>query len=56
MPPSKPTPEPEIEKPTINEIEQFKNKIKYRNLTMIVLENVDSDIELYRVLKKYIED
>jgi hypothetical protein len=42
--------------PTISEIEQFKNKIKYRNLTMIVLENVDHDIELYRVLKKYIED
>ena len=42
--------------PTISEIEQFKNKIKYRNLTMIVLENVDKDIELYRVLKKYIED
>ncbi len=52
--PSKPTPESPVEKPTINEIEQFKNKIKYRNLTMIVLENVDDDIELYRVLKKYI--
>ena len=41
---------------TSNEIEQFKNKIRYLNLTMIVLENIEHDMELYRVLKKYIED
>lgn len=50
--PSPPSPA----EPSTNEIEDFKNKIKYRNLTMIVLENVDNDTELYRVLKKYIED
>lgn len=43
-------------KPTFDEMESFKNKIKYMNLTMIVLENVEKDIELYRVLKKYVED
>lgn len=41
---------------TADEIKQFKNKIKYLNLSLIVLEHIDEDIELYNVLKKYIED
>lgn len=46
----------EDHKPGYSEIENFKNKIKYINLTTIVLENIEKDLELYRVLKKYIED
>lgn len=46
----------EDHKPDYSEIENFKNRIKYINLTTIVLENVEKDLELYRVLKKYIED
>jgi len=42
--------------PTIDEIKQFKNKIKYLNLSPIIIEHVDNDIELYNVLKKYIEN
>ena len=42
--------------PTIDEIKQFKNRIKYRNLSLIIIEHVDNDIALYHVLKKYIED
>jgi len=42
--------------PTIDEIKQFKNRIKYRNLSPIIIEHVDNDIALYHVLKKYIED
>jgi len=38
-----------------NEVENFKNKIKNINLTVIVLENIEKDLELYRVLKKYID-
>ncbi len=45
-----------VEKPTIDEIKQFKNTIKYLNLSLIVMEHVDEDIELYNVLKKYIEN
>lgn len=47
---------PDIQKPTLNEIQQFKNKIKYLNLSPIIIEHVDNDIALYKVLKKYIED
>ncbi len=42
--------------PTTDEIKQFKNKIKYLNLSPIIIEHVDNDIELYNVLKKYIEN
>jgi len=42
--------------PTMNEIEQFKKRIIYEPILKIILENINNDIELYRVLKKYIED
>jgi hypothetical protein len=45
-----------LTEPTIDEIKQFKNRIKYLNLSPIVIEHVDNDIELYNVLKKYIEN
>jgi len=45
-----------VENPTTDEIKKFKNTIKYLNLSLIVMEHVDDDMELYRVLKKYIEN
>jgi len=44
------------EKITSDEIDKFKKKIIYEPILKIVLENVDEDYELYRVLSKYIED
>lgn len=43
-------------KPTESDIEKFKNRIKYLNLSPIIIEHVDNDSELYRVLKKYVMD
>lgn len=43
-------------KPTGSEIEKFKNRIKYLNLSPIIMEHVDEDPELYRILKKYVMD
>ena len=43
-------------KPKDSEIERFKNLIRNKDLINIVLENIDKDIELYRVLRKYIKD
>lgn len=41
---------------TGGEIEKFKDRIKYLNLSPIIMEHVDEDQELYRVLKKYVMD
>ena len=43
-------------KPNKNEIEQFKRQVIYAPILKIILENIDEDIELYNVLKKYIEN
>jgi hypothetical protein len=50
------TPSVIVQRVTPDEIKQFKNRIKYLNLSPIVIDNVDDDIELYNVLKKYIEN
>ena len=49
-------PPPPPPPPSTDEIKQFKNRIKYLNLSPIIIEHVDDDIELYNVLKKYIEN
>ncbi len=45
-----------LEKSSLDEeIKQFKKRVQYlSNLNQIIIENVDSDTELYNVLKKYI--
>jgi hypothetical protein len=44
------------DKPTRDDIEKFKSRIKYMSLSQVVIDHVDEDLELYKVLKKYVMD